>query len=139
MSQYELTLLFDPNLGEEKISAIVTKIEDKIKSLSAEIEKIDKWGVRRLASIIQKGRKISQAYYIIVYFKGEPAVAPALAGYLKVTENILRYMISKAVPKAPEPPKKEVVPEVKVEVEAVDVGEIAGQANITGDKPGGQS
>ena len=138
MSQYELTLLFDPNLGEEKITAVATKIEDKIKSLGAEIEKIDKWGVRRLASIIQKGRRIGQAYYIIVYFKGETSVAPALQGYLKVTENVLRYMISKAVPKAPEPPKKEVV-KPEAEVSAVSVGEIAGQANITGAKPGGQS
>ena len=50
MNPYELMIVFDPNLGEDKIDVILGKIEAKIKGAGGEVTKTDKWGTRRLAS-----------------------------------------------------------------------------------------
>jgi len=119
---YELVVSFDPNLGEEKIGEMISKIEAKIKGFGGEIEKVDKWGVRKLASMIKKAKKLTQAYFVLIFFKGEKTVPGKVQNYLKVTEDIIRYSIFKGVPK--QEAKIAGKPTEKEEVEAVDVGEI---------------
>lgn len=124
MNPYELIMIFDPNQGEEKTGAFVSKIEDKIKGLGGEIDKVEKWGTRRLASMIKKARTMTQGYYVLVRFKG-PAVVPAeLRAYLKVSENVIRYFISRAVI-PDEPQVRREMPGVRPE--AVEIGEIKGK------------
>lgn len=96
MSEYELILIIDPNLGEEKITTLVTKIEDKIKNLGGEIQKTDKWGIRRLAYTLRSAKKIQQAYYTVIYFKSATSLPAEISAYLKVTENLLRYFVGRA-------------------------------------------
>ncbi len=119
MNSYELILIFDPALGEDKIAAMVGKVEDKIKSLKGEITKTEKWGLRRLASMMKKAKKVTQAYYVLVRFDSPPGVPAELKAYLKVTENVIRYFVSKAVELPPAPERTEAKP-----LEAVNVGEI---------------
>ena len=128
MSSYELMLLFDPNLGEEAIDGIVSKVNGKIKAFGAEVDKIDKWGSRHLASTLGKAPKLTQAYYVVIYFNGETKVPKELSNYLKVTENVVRYSVLRASPKT----EKNLEERPATEIEAVDIGEIKGEA-------GGQS
>jgi small subunit ribosomal protein S6 len=124
-------LIFDPDLGEERIGAILSKIEGKIKSLGGGVEKTDKWGVRRLASMVKRAKKLQQAYYVVLYFKSEPSLPEELQNYLKVTENIVRYSIVRAAPK----PLAEIEgAPLKAEggEEAVNVGEIKEQGESLG-------
>ena len=122
MFSYELVVSFDPNLGEEKIGEMVSKIETKIKGFGGEVEKVDRWGIRKLASIIKKAKKLTQAYFVVVFFKGEKVLPGKVQSYLKVTEDIIRYSIFKGVPKQ----KVEIAgtPADKGAVEAVNGGEI---------------
>mgnify|MGYP001575375826 CR=1 FL=1 len=62
MNRYEMMLLIDPNLGDEKIGELITKIEDKIKSWGGEIEKTEKWGIRRLASKALNAKRLTRAF-----------------------------------------------------------------------------
>ena len=123
MVSYELILLFDPDLGEEKIDGILSKIEGRIKNLGGELEKMDKWGIRKLASMMSRAKKLQQAYYVVIYFKAETSLPGELQNYLKVSENIVRYTICRAVAK----PLAEIAGtalESKEEIKAVDIGEI---------------
>jgi ribosomal protein S6 len=115
-------LIFDPNLGEEKIGELVSKIEGRIKSLGGEVEKTDKWGVRKLPGRMKKAKKLTQAHYVLIYFKSESSLPKELQGFLKVTENVVRYSIFQAVPKA----AAAEVPSAEEGggIEAVNVGEI---------------
>ncbi|MEA3493327.1 MAG: 30S ribosomal protein S6 [Candidatus Margulisiibacteriota bacterium] len=121
MKAYELVLIFNPNLGEEKISEILGKIESKIKGFGGEVEKADKMGIKRLASTFKKAKKLTQGYYVVVFFSGEATLPGQISAYLKVTENIVRYSVLQAVPK--EDPEIAGKP-VEAEAEAVNVGEI---------------
>lgn len=129
MNRYEMMLLIDPNLGDEKIAELITKIEDKVKSWGGEIEKTEKWGIRRLASKALNAKRLTQAFYAMVFFKAEPTVPEKLRGFLKVTETVVRYQIGRTVV-IPQPQRRDVPTAEKKEaaVEAVFVGEIQGEA-----------
>lgn len=123
MNFYELILIFDPNLGEEKIEGMVSKIEGKIKNLGGELEKTDKWGIRKLGSVMSVAKKLREGYYFVIYFKATTSLPRELQNYLKVTENVIRYTICRAVAK----PLAEIAGtalESKEEIKAVDIGEI---------------
>lgn len=92
-----MILLFDPALGEEKITALLTKIEAKIKAGKGEVDKTEKWGTKRLASMIKKAPRLTQAYYVLIRFRSPSNLPAELKAYLKVTENVIRYFIARAV------------------------------------------
>ena len=123
MVSYELILLFDPDLGEEKIDGILSKIEGRIKNLGGELEKTDKWGIRKLGSVMSVAKKLQEAYYVVIYFRAMTSLPRELQDYLKVTENVIRYTICRAVAK----PLEEIAGAAlasKEEIKAVDIGEI---------------
>jgi small subunit ribosomal protein S6 len=130
MTNYELILIFDPNLGEEKTGVMVGKIEEKLKSLGGEVEKVDKWGVRRLASMIKKAKTMTQGYYVLVKFKAPTSVPAELRSYLKVNESIVRYFLSLAVVVLPGTSSRRTAPGAVAAPsapEAVEIGEIKGK------------
>lgn len=106
MSPYELMLIFDPNLGEERVKQLITKIEDKIKNLGGEITKTDNWGSKRLANTFKKTRKMIFGVYVVVYFKAETSVPIQVTAFLKVTEDLARYSLYRAEEAAPEAPEE---------------------------------
>jgi ribosomal protein S6 len=114
-------MIFDPALGEEKIGAFVSKIEDKIKSNKGEVSKTEKWGVRKLASMMKKAKRLVNGYYVLIRFSSPGSVPAELKSFLKVSEIVVRYFLTRAV----EVPLKEEKPEGKP-IEAVVVGEIQG-------------
>ena len=126
MNNYELILIFDPNLGEEKTGSIVAKIEEKIKSMGGEVEKTEKWGVRRLASMIKKAKSLTSGYYVLLRFKSPTNVPAELRSLLKVTESVIRYFLSLAVVLEEGHASRREAPGTQVS-EAVEVGEIKGK------------
>jgi len=108
LNPYELMLIFDPNLGEEKIGQIIAKIEDKIKGFEASDVKTEKWGIKGLAVTFQKIKKLKQAYYVIIRFKAAPSVPAQIQGYLKVTENIIRYSVYRTKEEKKEAPSEKI-------------------------------
>jgi small subunit ribosomal protein S6 len=116
-------MIFDPSLGDDKINAVATKVADKIKSLGGEVEKMDKWGVRKLASNMSNAPKLHSGYYIVAYFKAPTSVPPQLQKFLKVEEAIVRYGLVRAEEKPPEAISGKPV-KTEEKIEAVVVGEI---------------
>ena len=129
MNNYELILIFDPSQGEDKIGAFVARVEEKIKSLGGEIEKTEKWGTRRLASMIKKAKTLTQAYYVLLRFKAPSQVPAEMRAFLKVAENVTRYFLSKAVIAIA--PTRRVMPGQQApaapQPEVLDIGEIKGK------------
>ena len=120
MNPYELILLFDSAMGEDKIGVISAKVEDKIKTLGGEVSKTEKWGTRKLASMVRKAKNLTQAYYILMRFNAPAGLPASLNSYLKVSEHIVRHFISRAVELPPAEERIEGRP-----LDAVNVGEIS--------------
>ena len=90
MRNYEMMYVIKPDLDEEKTTAVVEKFSALITNNGGEISSVDKWGKRRLAYEIQDYR---EGIYILVNFKGEAGTAHELDRVMKITDEILRFMI----------------------------------------------
>lgn len=127
MNSYELVLILDPNLGEEKSSAVITKVEEKIKSSGGQVDKTEKWGLKRLASIMRSAKRLKQANYVLFRFSAESSLPAKLRAMLKVMEEVVRYNIARAIAI----PSAEIAgAPIAAPVEAINVGEIKGEASL---------
>lgn len=90
MRNYELMYIVKPDLDEEKTAAVIEKFSALITNNAGEITSVDKWGKRRLAYEIRDYR---EGIYILVNFKGEAGTAQELDRVMKISDEILRFMI----------------------------------------------
>lgn len=91
MKKYEVIFIVKP-AEEEAVNAVITKFENLIKNNGGEIEKIDRWGKKRLAYEI---KDFMDGYYCIFNFTAEPQVIAELDRVMKITDEILKHMIVK--------------------------------------------
>jgi small subunit ribosomal protein S6 len=86
---YETGLIFTPQLDESEFDNEIKKITDLIESNSGKIEKVDRWGIRRLAYEIKKK---TQGYYTFIYYTSPTDVPGKIETMLRINENCLRFM-----------------------------------------------
>lgn len=89
MRMYEILLLLHPEITDERISAIVGRMEGLISGAGGKVTEIDQWGVRKLA---YKVRKQPKGYYTLVKCAAPTAILTELERTLKLTEDCLRFM-----------------------------------------------
>ncbi len=87
---YEAVYIMDPDLGDERISAITAKYRQIIESGGGAIEKIDVWERRRLAYEI-KGR--TEGIYVVMQFQAKPPVEAELRRIFQISEDQIRFLI----------------------------------------------
>lgn len=90
MRKYELMYIIKPDLDEEQTTAVIEKFSTLITENGGEEPAIDKWGKRRLAYEIKDYR---EGFYVLVNFMGEPGTAQELDRVMKISDDILRFMI----------------------------------------------
>ncbi|MFA5034728.1 MAG: 30S ribosomal protein S6 [Candidatus Margulisiibacteriota bacterium] len=126
MKAYELILIMDPILGEEKIGQIIDKVSEKIKTLKGEVDSVEKWGVRRLNAVFKKAKRQANGFYVLIRLKGPSNLPAEVKALLKVSENVTRYFLTNAFVQTEAPVEKKEI--AGTPLEAVNVGEIKGQA-----------
>ena len=92
MRQYEAVYILDPGLDEGQLTAMVERFQGLVTDQGAEILHVDRWERRRLAYDI-KGKR--EGYYVVMNFRGAPAVEAELGRVLRITDGILRHLIVK--------------------------------------------
>jgi small subunit ribosomal protein S6 len=93
MRPYEVLFIVRPDLDEEQTEAVINKFTDLIEKEGGEIVKVDKWGKRKFAYEIDK--KWKDGFYTLVNFNSEPAVASELERVMKISDEIIRQMITR--------------------------------------------
>lgn len=89
MINYEVMLILDPALEDDKKDATVETVQDII-AAEGEVGNVDTWGMRKLAYPIQKK---SEGYYVVIEFKAQPTLPKELDRRLKISDNVIRHMI----------------------------------------------
>jgi small subunit ribosomal protein S6 len=92
MRQYELILIFQPDLDEEVTNGVIDRITSMITDNGGEILKTDFWGSRQLAYEIQDFR---EGLYVYMDVKFMPELGNTLKQSLRYIEPIIRYMLTK--------------------------------------------
>jgi small subunit ribosomal protein S6 len=90
MHQYELVVIIHPDLDDEAIEQALGRIEGWIKDSGGNIDKVDKWGKRRMAYEIQKQNE--GLYYLLDVSLPAHSVAE-IERNIVILEPVMRHMI----------------------------------------------
>jgi len=71
---------------------VVAKSVAKVTNNGGVIDKIDRWGKRKLAYLV---KDFTEGYYCIFHFTGKPETVAELNRVMRITDDILRHMIVK--------------------------------------------
>jgi small subunit ribosomal protein S6 len=93
MRRYELVLVASPVLSEEDADKQVTSYESLIQEMGGTIQKVDRWGRRRLAYSINKH---AEGNYTLFLYDGEANVEKELTRRLKLSDTVLRFLSVRA-------------------------------------------
>jgi small subunit ribosomal protein S6 len=110
LKPYEILVIVDPRPADEDVAALLTHLEEQVKSLGAEITKVENWGKRRLAYDIAKQR---EGTYAIFEVSAEPSTIKEFERQLRLNENVLRFMSTRVPTRKKARPAK--TPEAVVE------------------------
>jgi small subunit ribosomal protein S6 len=97
---YDLVVLVDPNVPEDRRSAVVSEVEQMLSS-GGEVVGAHDWGLRRMAYEIDHR---PEAEYRIYQFRGDNELLERLRHSLRIMDGVLRFRIIRLKPNAPPPP-----------------------------------
>lgn len=89
MRKYEGVFIFLPNEEEERRNQLLERLKGIIEG-DGTISKIDEWGIRKLAYLIDD---IAEGYYVLMNFESTPEVISELDRIAKISDGIMRHMI----------------------------------------------
>lgn len=110
---YELMVIFHPELSEEDLLSESGKIEGHISTVDGTVRLINReapWGRRRLAYPIRHGgRDVRDGVYTLYYFSAESGRLVDIEREIKLQDRILRYLLTQqsAPMMEPTPPEEE--------------------------------
>lgn len=110
MQEYELTAVLKPTLSQEEVDEVLQNMKETISQQEGVITAEESWGMKRLAQVIhQGGQKYLEGNYHYLRFTLNSDQLDAIQTFLRISENILRFLVVKYVeipaPPSPEPPK----------------------------------
>ncbi len=87
---YETVIVINTKIGEEAIKALVEKFKAMIEE-NGTLETINEWGKRKLAYAIEDE---TEGYYVLFDYTSKPEFPAELDRVLKITDGILRSLIT---------------------------------------------
>ena len=92
MRKYEMLYILSTDLAEEVRDNIVAKFENVVKENGGSVEKVDKWGVKKLAYPINYK---TEGYYVLMSFESDVNLITELKRVAGITDGILRRLITR--------------------------------------------
>jgi small subunit ribosomal protein S6 len=86
---YEFLFIADPNLGEPEVDALTAQIQGYIEKESGKIQKVEKWGKKRLAYGVGRHRDGS---YVLLVAEGGTALVKDVERRLRVTDGVIKFI-----------------------------------------------
>ncbi len=123
MRTYELVLVVQPGMDEEGFDAFVSTLTGMVTDEGGQIVDVEHMGRRRLAYPI---KKITEGHYVLLHLNLETPALVELERRLKLSEDVLRYLVIRMdelmEPAPPQEPEAEGVADAGVEdaIEAED-------------------
>jgi small subunit ribosomal protein S6 len=94
MNEYEIMLLLDPELPEERGNEIIQRTRDSVEGSGGRWDGHEPWGRRRLAyEIDHKG----EAVYHLLLFTAAAETLAEITRVLKITDGVIRHLAVKRV------------------------------------------
>jgi small subunit ribosomal protein S6 len=85
---YEELFIIKPDAPDEDVDHLVEQLRTQLTTAGATVDKVDKWGKRRLAYRVDKYR---EGTYVLFQFTSEPDVVKELERRLRVSDAVLKF------------------------------------------------
>jgi small subunit ribosomal protein S6 len=89
MRVYEELFIVKPDSVEEEVDAYIEQLKTLITSAKGTIDKVDKWGVRKLAYRVSK---YAEGQYILIQFGAEPNAVKEIERRMRVTDMVIKFI-----------------------------------------------
>jgi len=86
---YEELFIVKPDAPEEEVDAYIEQLRTQLTTAGATVDKVDKWGKRKLAYRVDKYREGS---YVLFQFSGDATVVKELERRLRVSDLVLKFL-----------------------------------------------
>ena len=110
MVKYEILLMLEPDLAEERQEEILARTRELVERGSGAWIRHDIWGRRRLAYEIDHK---NEGVYHLLQFDAEPETLDELSRVLRITDGVMRHLATRRIDGSqtsapPEPPAESV-------------------------------
>ena len=89
MRIYEELFIIKPDVPDEEADQFVEQLRTQLTTAGATVDKIDKWGKRRLAYRVDKYR---EGNYVLFQFTAGPESVKELERRLRVSDAVLKFL-----------------------------------------------
>ena len=90
LRDYELVLVFSPEIAEDGVEAAIGKVSQFITERGGTSSEVEQWGKRRLAYPI---KHFMEGSYVLTRFKLKPVLTKELEANLQISEEVLRHLL----------------------------------------------
>jgi small subunit ribosomal protein S6 len=88
--QYDLIFICNPTTPEEDVAKLIATVEQAATERGAKIEKVEKWGTRKMAYRVAKHR---EGYYVYIALRSaQGELIKELERRLRVSDAVIKYM-----------------------------------------------
>jgi small subunit ribosomal protein S6 len=92
LREYELVVVFNPDMEEEALSSSLEKLSGWIDAKGGTVTTQEQWGRKKLSYPIKRFR---EGIFVLTQYQGGPQLNRELEGNLKFAEEVLRYLLVK--------------------------------------------
>ncbi|MGQ9633848.1 MAG: 30S ribosomal protein S6 [Bryobacteraceae bacterium] len=89
MRIYEELFIVKPDAAEEEVDQVIEQVRQAITSQGGTVDKVEKWGVRKLAYRVQKHH---EGYYVLLQFSASPQTVKETERRLRVLDSVLKFL-----------------------------------------------
>ncbi len=89
MRIYEELFIIRPDAPEEEIDQLIEQLTTYIAVNGGNVDKSEKWGVRKLAYRVQKR---NEGFYVLLQFTAKPETVRELERRLRVTDSVMKFL-----------------------------------------------
>src|SRR5499427_9874678 len=89
MRIYEELFIAKPDVADEEVDSFVEHLRGHLTSAGATVDKVEKWGKRRLAYKVDKYR---EGAYVLLQFTAGPETVKELERRLRVSDVVLKFL-----------------------------------------------
>jgi len=82
-------VIVDPRPTDEEVAALLEQLGEQLKTVGAEVTKVDNWGKRRLAYDMKKQR---EGTYAVFEVSAEPSMVKEFERQVRLNESVLRFL-----------------------------------------------
>lgn len=97
---YDLTVIFNPAAAEERVAAVMDRVQRIITEQSGTILKQENQGIRKLAYPI---KRLQEGNYVLTQFQAGPRTGHELDSALRVSDDVVRHLMVDLHVKPPKP------------------------------------